>query len=72
MQYMLGSAMKTASSTDDSVVHDTLVQLAVEHVLSEERSYDRIVDGQAIEVLQKNNRDVLSELTRISFLEYGL
>ena len=67
VQYMLGSAMKTASSTDDSVVHDTLVQLAVEHVLSEERSYDRIVDGQAIEVLQKMNRDVLRSLQELAF-----
>lgn len=55
VQYMLGSTMKTASSTDDSVVHDTLVQLAVDHVLSEGRSYERIIDEQAIETLQKMN-----------------
>lgn len=67
VQYMLGSAMKTASSTDDSVVHDTLVRLAVDHVLSEGRSYERIVDEQAIEVLQKMNRDVLRSLQELAF-----
>lgn len=67
VQYMLGSAMKTASSTEDSVVHDTLVQLAVDHVLSEGRSYERIVDQQAIEVLQKMNRDILKSLQELAF-----
>lgn len=67
VQYMLGSAMKTASATDDSVVHDTLVQLAVEHVLGEERSYKRIIDQQAINVLQKMNRDILRSLQEVAF-----
>ncbi len=67
VQYMLGSAMKTASSTDDSVVHETLVQLAVDHVLSEGRSYDRIVGQQAIEELQKMNRNILRSLQELAF-----
>lgn len=67
VQYMLGSAMKTASSTEDHVVHDTLVQLAVDHVLSKGKSYERIVDEQAIEVLQKMNREILTNLQQISF-----
>lgn len=67
VQYMLGSAMKTASSTDDHVVHDTLVRLAVDHVLSEERSYDRIVDEQAIEALQKMNQKILKSLQELAF-----
>jgi len=67
VQYMLGSTMKTASSTDDSVIRDTLIQLAVDHVLSEERSYDRIVDEQAIDVPQKMNRDILKSLQELAF-----
>lgn len=67
VQYMLGSTMKTASSTDDSVIHDTLVQLAVNHVLSKKRSYDRIIDEQAIDVLQKMNRDILKSLQELAF-----
>lgn len=62
VQYMLSSAMKTASSTDDDVVCDVLVQLAVDHVLSEGKSYERIVDEQAIEMLQKINRGILKSL----------
>lgn len=67
VQYMLSSAMKTASSTDDDVVCDVLVQLAVDHVLSEERSYERIVDEQAIEMLQKMNREILQSLQELAF-----
>ena len=67
VQYMLGSTMKTASSTDDSVIRDTLIQLAVDHVLSEERSYDRIVDEQPIDVPQKMNRDILKSLQELAF-----
>lgn len=62
VQYMLGNAMKTAGSTDDDVVCDVLVQLAVDHVLSEGKSYERIVDEQAIEMLQKINRGILKSL----------
>ena len=67
VQYMLGSAMKTASSTDDSVVHDTLVQLAVDHVFSKGRSYDRIIAEQPMEILQKMNRDILKSLQELAF-----
>lgn len=67
VQYMLGNAMKTAGSTDDSVIHDVLVQLAVDHVLSEKRSHDRIINEQVIDTLQKMNGEMLICLQKIAF-----